>query len=506
MSEQGSLSDDGINQSFGYKQELRRALKLFSLYAVAFSIISITTGISLNYAAAIGALGPASIWLWVVASLGQLLIALVVAELGTRIPLAGYSYQWGARLVNTAYGWFTGFIGLAYLSVGAAAINFLVVAPLVATLLEPVLHTNPENPTTNLVITLVIFAANLTVNILSIALAARINNVAVFTEIVGMVGFAVVVFIAWAIHPTHGLDFLLSTGSANTGALVLVALPAAALMGIFTIVGFELAADLGEEAIGARITVPKAVVWSVASSAVLGLIALIGFTIALPNDYSKIAASATPLVEIVNQWLGSGLATVFLVLVIFSILALDVVGLAATGRLVFAMARDNILPASGFLRVVNPQTRTPIRALVSASLLGLLFTLLGYYIEVTGTGKDAFFALVGATSTLPFIVYFLTVLAYVLRRDRMASLPQAFNLGPWAKPVMFAALAWTLIALGLLMIPKIFWLTDAIVVVVLLVATVWYFAVLRGRLSRGEAGVEQLRADAPATPAVSPGD
>ena len=135
-----------------------------------------------------------------------------------------------------------------------------------------------------------------------------------------------------------------------------------------------------------------------------------------------------------------------------------------------------------------------------ASLLGLLFTLLGYYIERTGTGKDAFFALVGATSTLPFIVYFLTVLAYVLRRDRMASLPQAFNLGAWAKPVMFAALAWTLIALGLLMIPKIFWLTDGIVLVVVVLAALWYFAVLRRRLARGEAGVEQLHAEGPSAP------
>src|SRR4030088_3248119 len=113
MADQGSLADDQINQSFGYKQELRRALKLFSLYAAAFSIISITTGISLNYAAAIGALGPSSIWLWIVASVGQMLVALVVAELGTRIPLAGYTYQWGARLVNTTYSWFTGFGGLS---------------------------------------------------------------------------------------------------------------------------------------------------------------------------------------------------------------------------------------------------------------------------------------------------------------------------------------------------------------------------------------------------------
>lgn len=494
MSEQ-ELADDRINQSFGYKQELRRALKLFSLYAVAFSIISITTGLSTNFGAAIGALGPASIWLWIVASIGQMLVALVVAELGTRIPLAGYSYQWGARLVNTAYGWFTGFIGLAYLSVGAAAINFVVVAPLVATLIG----LDATNPTVNLVITLVIFALNLAINIISIALAARINNIAVFTEIVGMVGFAIILFIAWAIHPNHSFGFLASTGSATTTNAILAAIPVAALMGIFTIVGFELAADLGEEAIGARITVPKAVVWSVASSAVLGMIALIGFAIAIP-DVAKIAASPTPLVDIVHYWLGGPLANVFLVLVIFSIFALDLVGLAATGRLIFAMARDNILPGSSFLRNVNPSTQTPIRALVVSSLLALVFTIWGYYIQVAGKGQAAFFALVTATATLPFIVYFLTVLAYVLRRHRMDAMPEAFDLGVWAKPVMYAALAWTVIALGLLMIPSTFWSADVVVVVVLVVAAAWYFLALRGRLARGEAGVEQLREEAPVPP------
>ena len=35
---------------------------------------------------------------------------------------------------------------------------------------------------------------------------------------------------------------------------------------------------------------------------------------------------------------------------------------------------------------------------------------------------------------------------------------------------------------------------DLIVVIVLAVAAAWYFAGLRGRLARGEAGVEQLRA------------
>jgi hypothetical protein len=36
------------------------------------------------------------------------------------------------------------------------------------------------------------------------------------------------------------------------------------------------------------------------------------------------------------------------------------------------------------------------------------------------------------------------------------------------------------------------------VVIVLVIAAAWYFAVLRGRLARGEAGVEHLMAGTPA--------
>src|SRR5260370_21396579 len=63
VSEPMAASDEGINQSFGYKQELRRALRLFSLYAVAFSIISITTGLFANYGFGLAHLGAAMIWL-----------------------------------------------------------------------------------------------------------------------------------------------------------------------------------------------------------------------------------------------------------------------------------------------------------------------------------------------------------------------------------------------------------------------------------------------------------
>ncbi len=105
-------SGDAVLERVGYKPELRRSLPFFSMFAIAFSIISITTGIFLNYGFGLAYWGPAAIWTWPIIGACNMMIALVVAELGTRIPLAGYAYQWSARLVNPTYGWFVGFAGL----------------------------------------------------------------------------------------------------------------------------------------------------------------------------------------------------------------------------------------------------------------------------------------------------------------------------------------------------------------------------------------------------------
>src|SRR3954451_19020167 len=108
----GNVSEEAVVSQFGYKQELRRTLRMFSVFAVAFSIISITTGIFLNFGFGITHLGPASIWLWPIAAVGQALVALVLAELATRIPLAGANYQWAARLVGPRYGYTVGALGI----------------------------------------------------------------------------------------------------------------------------------------------------------------------------------------------------------------------------------------------------------------------------------------------------------------------------------------------------------------------------------------------------------
>ncbi len=274
-------SEEAILAKAGYKPELRRSLRFFSMFAIAFSIISITTGIFLNYGFGLSYWGPASIWTWPIVGVGNMMIALVVAELGTRIPLAGYAYQWSARLVNPTYGWFVGFAGLLYMSVGGGAIMLGVASPLLLS------EFNVTSPSPRLVFAVAIILMLLPVifNIISIQVAARVNNVAVFTEIIGTVVFGVLLFILWALKTKpspYGASILTNT-TATLHNPTIYAFALAGLMGAFTLVGFELAADMSEDAVNPRQSVPRGVLWAVAGSAVLGMIALIGFTVAIPS-------------------------------------------------------------------------------------------------------------------------------------------------------------------------------------------------------------------------------
>src|SRR5215471_20201936 len=205
-------ADEDVLSRFGYTQELRRKLRFFSVFAVGFSIISITTGIFLNYGFGLTYWGPAMIWLWPVAVVGQVLVALVVAELSTRIPLAGYAYQWSARLVNPTYGWFVGFAGLLYMSVGGGAIMLGVASPL----LLSEFNVNSPNPRLVLSVAIILMLLPVVINIISMQVAARVNNVAVFTEIIGTVLFGVLLLVLWGVKSKpspYGLSILTNTTS-----------------------------------------------------------------------------------------------------------------------------------------------------------------------------------------------------------------------------------------------------------------------------------------------------
>src|SRR5881392_825419 len=98
---------------FGYKQELKRILGVYSSFAVAFSYISPSTGIFTLFAPiGLAIAGPFFFWSWPLVALGQFIIALNFAEVSSHFPVAGSVYQWTKYLSNRSYSWFTGWIYL----------------------------------------------------------------------------------------------------------------------------------------------------------------------------------------------------------------------------------------------------------------------------------------------------------------------------------------------------------------------------------------------------------
>ena len=64
------LPEDAELEQFGYRQQFTRSLRHFESFAVAFSFISITTGIFTTYAFALATGGTRSIWTWLIVVVG----------------------------------------------------------------------------------------------------------------------------------------------------------------------------------------------------------------------------------------------------------------------------------------------------------------------------------------------------------------------------------------------------------------------------------------------------
>jgi amino acid transporter len=475
--ESSNAADEQLLTQFGYKQELKRTLKLFSMFAISFSVISVTTGIFTNFAFATSEFGAASIWLWPVAALGALVLSFVLAELASRIPLAGYSYQWGGRLVGPGYGWFVGFNLLCAFTLASGGETLLLLSPTIGT----VLGLNVDNKSLMIIVSIIVLLLAGLVNVVGVRLTARLNNISVVTEILGTLVLGILILIAFLVKSPapHGASFIFTHGPLH-GQSAWYSACLALLLGGFTIGGFEASADLGEEAVGAQRTVARAIIGAVAISGIIGMITLICFAVGIPN-LSAIASSPTPIADMAKFWFGAAFSRVFLVTVAYSVFALMVVQVAAIGRLIFSLSRDNMFPGSKYFGRVDGTTKTPVPALM---LTTFLYIVVMVFAAVEG---NAYVYLIGATPVFAGVVYILIVGAYAARRNVIPK-SRAFDLGRWAAPLIVISLAWEIFLILDFTLPSIFHKAAETAVAGEIVATLWWYFGLRGRLRRGEAG------------------
>ena len=430
-------------ERFGYKQEYRRELKRFASFAVGFSFISITTGIFTTYGAVLNWGGPLGIWTWPLVIAGQLFVSLVFAALASRMPLAGYSYQWVSRLANPKIGWLVGWVSFIFLVVDVVAVDYAVAATVL-----PSLFAYASTPFNAWLATAIVVLLQALLIIFSTRWSTRINNTAVGTELVGIVGLTLLLVIVGAVrgllHPDHlfSMGVVSSQGYFGFGSLIHASpFMLSFLLGAFTIVGFEAAANLAEETHEAHRVVPTAMWSSVALSGVVGFVFLLALNLA-SGDIKALSGSATPVADIVTQTLGTVIGDIFLVIVTFSIFACGLVIFITATRLTWAMSRDQRFPGYPLFRRINGGTGTPLAATV---LNGLLIEVV---LAIFATQPNALTNLFSAATLLPAIIYLSTVILYIYARRKLPQ-TQGLRLGAFEWPIIILSLVWLLFELAI---------------------------------------------------------
>ncbi len=470
--------DDRELRSFGYEPQLTRSMGLFSSLSISISCMCITAGIFTVYAYSLGTVGPAFVWTWPIVAIGQLVVALVLADLAGRIPLSGYAFQWTSRLVNSHYGWFTGWAGLMAFTPGFTGLN-LGLAPILLSRLGIDI-----NVTTTMVTTIALTLTQLAINLAGVRIASRINNIAAYTAELGLsvVLTLILLVVGFVTNPVQGVGFL-TTSTAEDGGF-LVAFLLSGLLGIWVLTGFEGAADLAEETRGARINVPKAVATSLAISAVIGFFMIVALTINI-RDLDATTSAAVPITNVLEGALGTTGALIFEVVAMVALFAGGLANMAASSRLIFSLSRDRMLPASKALATVSPSTGSPSGALLVAAGLSIALVVIGSTIA-----SQAMTLIVGMASVGYYAVYALTILAAIIAARRgLLGARSSFDLGSRANVVRVAALVWSVLVILVLTIPDANQQTALMAAGFFVIAGAWYAAVLRGRLQRGEAGV-----------------
>lgn len=336
---------------------LVRALGVRALAANIVNTI-VGSGIFVLPAAVAAILGPAAIVAYLICAALVALFGLCFAEIGSRVHVSGGAYAY----VEAAFGPYVGFsagllLGCAEM-VASAAVATIFVGSLVALL--------PGGGGAELRATLliVLYAAIATVNVRGVRAGARLMELITAAKLIPLA--ALVLAGLFVLHPAY-LKWSTLPPLADIGRAALV------LMFAFTGVEGPLTSS-GEVKDPAR-TVPRALLLGLSAVALL----YAGLQVVSQGVLGPGLATATdaPLGAVAEHALGGPGRAMILLAAIVSTLGYVSGDMLASPRLLFAFARDGLLPAR--LRAVHPRFRTPHIAIMVYAALSCAVALTGSF-------------------------------------------------------------------------------------------------------------------------------
>ena len=214
--------------------------------------------------------------------------------------------------------------------------------------------------------------------------------------------------------------------------------------------GFDTASSLGEESLNPRKNAPRAILRALVASFFLGG-AILLFAMMSVTDINNPEIGVGGLQFIVLDVLGATIGDIFLWSVVIAITVCCLAVHTATIRMMFAMARDNNLPAGTHLARVHPKTRTPIIPSIIVGVLAIAILL------VNIRQPQIFTVITSIGIIMIYIAYLLVTGPMLLARLRGQwrsedAGPGYFSLGRWGLLVNILAVCW-----GLFMAINLIW-------------------------------------------------
>jgi len=543
---QGRSRDDVIREDvkdlhqLGYAQELYRSMGGFSNFAISFSIISILTGAVILYDYGLAWAGKAAVMIgWPLITVFVLCIAAAMAEIASAYPTAGGLYYWASKMKNKNWGWWTAWLNLLGQFAIVAGINYAAAGFINATIVDRIFSGTfntwqllPADADGNLtlngllngqLVTMgVLMLVQLAMNIAGINLVALLNQVSVWWHIAIVAAVVVLVgFLGKA--DQSGLDLFkiapLDTAGSwdnNLGFAKLEYGPAVSypllaafffslLQANWTYTGYDASAHVAEETVGARISSAWGVFLSVAVSAVVGYVFLVSLTLHTPDLSALFPASLDDASSYSQYYFGGGVAVISILvynlgeflgdlLAAGIAIAMAFCGLssvAAAGRMLYAFARDDGLPAAGWLKQVSHRYRTPANSLIAIVIVSWLFTVAAFIV-----GSGTAIVIVTAISTIfLYAAYGVCIYLGLTTSEWMSH--RVWSLGRWSKPIGWIAVAWCVVLMVLFSFPTSGNISWPFMLAFVVILVLYYFGWARTRfkgpqIHGGEAQLSEI--------------
>jgi basic amino acid/polyamine antiporter, APA family len=370
---------------------LKRAVGALDLTALGVGAI-IGTGIFVVIGEGAGDAGPAVTVSFVLAAVTCLFSALSYAELASSIPIAGSAYTYTYATLGEVVAWIIGWDLILEYGIAVAAVavgwggnlnEFLDTA--FGVRIPDALSTSPEQGGTfNLPAVLIVVAVTALL-MKGARETARTNTIMVVVKLAVLVLFIVVaatVFDSGNLRPfaPNGLDGIVTAASVI----------------FFAFIGFDAVSTGSEEAKKPSRDLPIAICGSLLIATVVYVLVSVTAVGVLPA--SELQESEAPLAHALEAGAGiSWAASVTAFGALVAITSVMLTTLYGQTRIMFAMARDRLIPE--WLAEVNPRTGTPVRLTLGFGFgIALLaaFVPLSTIVELVNIGTLFAFVLVNA--------------------------------------------------------------------------------------------------------------